>query len=148
MSAVLPTLVAAAAVLGSGCSVSTEYVPTTRSHATLGQQSNELGVYKNGTFTRMTDAAPTLLACSSAAATTARHAETFRSDAVRTGWIAMPFFWGGMLLPPLLGVGFIFSASSDDARSTSAALTVDAVNLHNDTAECFPAAAPVAGAHP
>jgi len=146
-AAVLPSLVAAA-VIGSGCSVATEYVPQTPGVAAIGVQGNELGVYKNGTFTRMTDVAPVLLNCSTAAATTARRAEVYRDDAVRTRWIGLPFSSLGWILPPLYVIGVIFGAASDDAMGTSSALAVDAVNLHNDTAECFPPAAPVDGAQP
>ena len=152
MSCNLPSvvLVTTVALAGSGCRVSTEYVPQTPGRATLGMEGDEIGVYKNGTFTKLSGDMPRTFGCSAhAAGMASAAAERGRSYRINT-WIALGGF-DLILLSPFLGVVAVsvagaglgtgvygvFSVRATNARRASFALAVDAINLHNDTAACL-----------
>ncbi len=122
-------------------------------------EGNEIGVYKNGTFTKLSGGIPPIFGCSAQAAGTASAAaERGRSYRINT-WIALGGF-DLILLSPFLGVVAVslataglgtgvygvFSVRATNARRASFALAVDAINLHNDTAACLGSIPPAAGA--
>jgi hypothetical protein len=146
------------AALG-GCGLNTEYVPRTPGVAALGMERGVLGVYKNGAFTRLGDGVPALLSCSAPAAAAADTAEHQHRRFQVYNWVA----FGGYLLiaTPLAFVGgtaaFVgegaglvvlggFGVPATNAQHASDAFTIDAINLHNDTAACLGATAPTAPA--
>jgi hypothetical protein len=161
MSRVLPSvvLVTMAALASSGCRVSTEYVPQAPGRATLGMDGDQIGVYKNGTFTKLSGDIPRTFECSAHAASTASAAaERGRSYRINN-WIALGGFDLAVLSPlvgviavSVVGVGVgagvfgAFNVRATNARRASFALAVDAINLHNDTAACLGSAPPAAGA--
>jgi len=146
----------------AGC-INTAYVPRPPGVAALGMQRNRLGVYKNGTFTPLGDGLPAALACSAPAVAAADTAEHQHRRFQIYNWIGL----GGFLLVdiPLAFVGgtaaFVgqgaglvilgaFGVPGTNAQRASEAFTVDAINLHNDTAACLAAAptAPATGSQP
>ena len=157
----LVVVAATAALAGSGCRISTEYVPQTPGRAALGIEGNEIGVYKNGAFTKLSGDLPRTFGCSAqAVGTAAAAAERGRSYRINT-WIA----GGGfdlVLLSPLVGVVAVsvvgagigagvygvFGVRAENAQRASFALAVDAINLHNDAAACLSPAGPAAGGPP
>lgn len=151
-------LVTAVAIAGAGCRIATEYVPQTPGRAALGMENDAIGVYKNGTFTKLPGDMQGTFGCSTQAAGTASAAaERHRSYRIN-GWISMAGFDLAVLSPlldvvaiSLAGIGLgagVFAAflvRAENARGASVALAVDAINLHNDTPACLGSAPAAAG---
>jgi hypothetical protein len=163
MSLMISCVVAVTTVAVGGCGLNTEYVPRTPGVAALGMERGTLGVYKNGAFTRLGDGIPAVLSCSAPAVAAADTAEHERRRFQVYNWLG----FGGSLLVDipsafvggtvgLAGVGVAlailgaFGVPATSARQASEAFTVDAINLHNDTAACLGAArtAPATGSQP
>jgi len=157
----LSCIVVVTTVVVGGCGVNTEYVPQTPGVAALGMERGAAGVYKNGAFTKLTDGVPAVLGCSAPAAAAAATAEHHRRRNNVYNWIGVggavlvdiPFLFGGGALS-LVGAGVgvvilgVFTAPATNAERASVAFTVDAINLHNDTATCLGATAPAKGSQP
>src|SRR6185295_14167193 len=94
MSCFLPSvvLVTTAAVASGGCRVSTEYVPQTPGKATLGVESDQIGVYKNGAFTKLSDDFSRTFECSARASATASAATERGRSYWINGWIGLGGF--------------------------------------------------------
>jgi hypothetical protein len=151
-------LVATAALASSGCRIATEYVPQTPGRATLGMEDDKIGVYKNGKLTLLTDDIQRTFECSAHAAGTASAAAARARSYRINGWIGLGGF-DLILLSPLVGVAAVsiavaglgagvygvFGVRAINAQRASLALAIDAINLHNDTAECLGSTPPAAG---
>jgi hypothetical protein len=148
MKLILPAMVLVTAA--TGCRIATEYVPTSSGKAALGMHRGELGVYKNGVFMKLSKDVTAMLACSAPAATAASSAVDHHASYTRNTMISSVFYALAGLAPPLGVVGAVFGVQATHHWYRFSALTVDAVNIHNDTAACTGAVAvaPVAGARP
>jgi len=159
MSLMMSCVVVLTTVAVGGCGLNTEYVPRTPGVAALGMERGVLGVYKNGAFTRLGDGMPAVLSCSAPAAAAADTAEHQHRRFQVYNWVGL----GGFVLvaTPLVlvggtaalvgeGAGVVvlggFGVPATNAQLASDAFTIDAINLHNDTAACLGATAPTAPA--
>ena len=159
MSLMMSCVVVLTSVAVAGCGVNTEYVPRTPGVAALGMERGVLGVYKNGAFTRLGDGVPAVLRCSAPAAAAADTAEHQHRRFQVYNWVglggfllvATPFVVvGGTAVLVGEGAGLVvlgaFGVPATNAQRASDAFTIDAINLHNDTAACLGATAPTAPA--
>lgn len=143
-------VVLAAAALAA-CGTSTEYVPRRPGMAAIGMKRGEIAVYKDGALTPVGDKVTLAFACSAPAAQVAGSAIAHHASYKRNTTISSVFYALGGLMPPLGIVGVVFGMQAAHQWYVFSALTVDAVNMHNDAAACSgpgmaaaPAAAPAA----
>lgn len=118
----------------ASCSVETQYVPRTPHAVALGIKNHQLALYKDGALLAVGEAGamircPPAMADLSAAAD---HAHAARVYSLVGGVITSV----GYVMLPAFPVGSVFTALGIDRERAAEAALVDAVNRHNDAADC------------
>ena len=129
-------------VVVAACAIRTEYVPRSTGRAAIGLENGELGVYKNGSFRKLTASDAPLLGCSPGAAAVAVSAATYHASYDKDMMISGSCYAVSSLFPILVPFGIVYGLRAAGEQSSWFALTVDAVNMHNDAPACVAGGAP------